>query len=331
MENEQKPLGVIDALANGFILVAQRPWILLIPLLFDLLLWLQPPISAKPVFDQLLAVTNDPLMQAQLTPEMQEAFKTMQEGIQTAGKQFDVLVVAAWSALGMPSIEGSTVVPADETRAPWFVIDNSVALLGCSVVLAVIGVFVSSVYLEVMARGVRQDGNNWVAFAPRVIRSYLNLLMLALFLVIGFILLMVPVSIGASFLSLLSQGLASFLIILMSLLIVWSGLYLAFALPAIFVSGSNPIQAILNSIMIFRFNLGPAMGLVLLIYIIQMGFSIIWQQLLSGPGGIIFNVIANAFIGSGLTAALMLFYQDRLMGLMRLRARFAQQHPVAKG
>ena len=331
MESEKKPLGVIDALSNGFILVAQHPWVLLIPLLLDFFLWLQPPINAKPVFDQMLALSNDPAAQAQITPEMKETFDAMQNTIRTAGDQFDVMVVSAWAAVGMPSLQGSDLMPTSETRVPWFVIDNSLALLAWSALLSFVGVLVSSVYLEILARGVRHDINNWIAFVPRVLRSYFNLLALALLLVAVFFVIMIPVAIGASLLSMLSAGLASFLIILMTLLMVWSGLYLAFALPAIFVSGSNPIQAILNSIMVFRFSAGSAGGLVVLTYVIQMGFSVIWQQLLSGPGGIVFNVIANAFIGSGLMAALMLFYQDRLMWLLQLRSRLLQQRPMVKG
>jgi hypothetical protein len=331
MENEKKPLGVIDALSNGFILVAQHPWVLLIPLLLDFFLWLQPPIIAKPVFDQMLALTNDPVAQAQITPEMKDAFDTMQSTIQTAGNQFDVLVVVAWAAVGMPSLQGADVMPMVEAPAPWFVIDNILVLFMGSVLLSFVGILVSSLYLEILARGVRHDSYNWIAFVPRVLRSYFNLLALAVLLVVLFFVIMIPVAIGASLLSMLSQGLASFLIILMTLAMIWAGLYLAFALPAIFVSGSNPIQAILNSIMVFRFNVGSAVGLVVLTYVIQMGFSIIWQQLPSGPAGIVFMVIANAFIGTGLMAALMLFYQDRLMWLLQLRARVMQQRPDAKG
>jgi hypothetical protein len=331
MENEKKPLGVIDALSNGFILVAQHPWVLLIPLLLDLFLWLQPPITAKPVFDQLLALTNDPVAQAQITPEMKDAFDAMQTTLQATGDQFDVLAVSAWAAVGMPSLEGSDLTPTDTPHAPWFVIDNGPGLLGWSILFALGGVLVSTVYLQVMAQSVRRDKFNLGIFASQVLRSYGSLLALALMLAAAFFALMIPVAIGASLLSMLSQGLASFLIILMTLVMVWAGLYLAFALPAIFVSGANPLQAILNSVMVFRASVGSAVGLVLLTYVIQMGFSIIWQQLLSGPGGMVFNVITNAFIGSGLMAALMLFYQDRLMWLAQLRARLMQQRPSVKG
>ena len=331
MENEKKPLGVIDALANGFMLVVQRPWILLIPLLFDVFLWLQPPVNAKPVFDQMVNVVNGAASVAPVTPDMQLAMETMKSSLQAAGDQFDVLVVSAWAAVGMPSLLGSDLMPANETRAPWFVIDNSLALLGWSALFVLAGIFVSSVYLEIIARGVRRDGGNATGFVSRVLRAYVNLLTLALFLVIMFFLIMIPVAMGASLLNLINQGLASFAIVLMTLVMVWAGLYLAFALPAIFVSGANPLQAMLNSITIFRSSVGSAVGLILLTYVIQMGFSIIWQQLLSGPGGIVFNVIANAFIGSGLMAALMLFYQDRWLWLAQLRAQVVPQRPVVKG
>ena len=53
MQNiERKPLGIIDALSNGYALVVRRPWVLLFPIVFNLFLWLGPQINARPIFDQ---------------------------------------------------------------------------------------------------------------------------------------------------------------------------------------------------------------------------------------------------------------------------------------
>ena len=130
----------------------------------------------------------------------------------------------------------------------------------------------------------------------------------------------------------LSQGLASFILIAGFMLALWAILYLAFALPAVFVSGANPVQAIWNSVTVFRYNSWSAMGLVFLIYLIQMGFSLVWQQLISSAWGAAFNIVANAFLGTGLVAAAMLFYHDRFTWLTEVRERIRQQQrPLIKG
>ena len=49
-----KPIGVIDSLQGGFNLVTRRPWLLLLPVLVDLILWRGPKLlddaidSARP-------------------------------------------------------------------------------------------------------------------------------------------------------------------------------------------------------------------------------------------------------------------------------------------
>ena len=74
------------------------------------------------------------------------------------------------------------------------------------------------------------------------------------------------------------------------------------------------------------------MGLVFLIYLIQMGFSLIWQQIVSSAWSAALTVGANAFLGSGLIAAAMLFYHDRFTWLTEVRQRIRQQQrPVIKG
>src|SRR5437867_259541 len=47
---EQKPLGVIDVLTAGFEIVRKRPWTILIPMLFDLAIWVLPRISLASLF-----------------------------------------------------------------------------------------------------------------------------------------------------------------------------------------------------------------------------------------------------------------------------------------
>jgi hypothetical protein len=74
------------------------------------------------------------------------------------------------------------------------------------------------------------------------------------------------------------------------------------------------------------------MGLVFLIFLIQSGFSLVWQQLPDETWVDTFNVVANAFLGSGLIAAAMLFYHDRFTWLTEVRERIRrQQRPLIKG
>jgi hypothetical protein len=63
-----------------------------------------------------------------------------------------------------------------------------------------------------------------------------------------------------------------------------------------------------------------------------MGFVVIWDTLLGSTWGVVVDVLANAFLGTGLVAAGMLFYYDRFTWLTEVRERIRQQQrPLLKG
>lgn len=332
-KTEKKPLGVIDALSGGFELVVRRPWVLLVPVALDLFLWLGPPITAQPVFQQMITMLT--LASAQgAPPDTLQNLEAFQNALQTAGASFNVFSFLALFAVGMPSLMSVDAPSASflKARAALFSIADGSVLLGWIVLLALAGIFLGSVYLEAIARSVRREAGGARTFAPRVLRSYVNIMALVALSVIGALLLMIPIAISATLASALNQGLGSFLVIVGSLVILWAALYLAFAIPAIFVSGSSVLQAVLNSIAIFRYNFWSAMGLLFLIYLLQVGFSLIWQQWLGSTWGVLVDVVANAFLGTGLMAAGMLFYYDRFTWLTEVRERIRQQQrPSLKG
>lgn len=329
MQNtDKKLLTVIEALSGGFELILQNPWVLILPVALDLFLWLGPPISAKPLFDHLLAfMTSGIVIQPNASPETLQSFELVKSALQTAGDTFNLLGVIA---TGLPTLFWIQPPMTDGARPTLLVIASSLSFLIWLVPLGLVGVLLTALYLEMIGRAVRQEAGV-KTFAPRVIRGFGATTLLGMILLLALLVIVLPVSFGAAVLSLASQGLASFLMLAGMLLMLWATLYLAFALPSIFVSGSNAAQAIFNSISMFRFDFWSSMGLVILTYLIRWGFALVWQLLIDNPWGILFDVLANAFLGSGLVAAMMLFYADRMNWLDQLRARIRQEQAKLKG
>jgi hypothetical protein len=313
----KKPLGVIDVLASGFELVLQNPWILFLPVLVDLFVWLGPQISIKPLAQNWLALLNTG---AALPPnpsaEMQENWDMFRTMLQGAGDTFNFFGVIA---TGIPSLLwlNTPNAPARQVIAE---IPNGTTLIAMLAPLALVGVALTALYLELIGRVVRKE-TGWKSFLPRVVRAFAAITLYGIALLIGMFGVMLPLSLIATVLLGVNQGIASSIVLLGTVAIIWATLYLAFALPSIIVSGANALQAIVNSARVFRFDFPAAMGLIVLTYLIHWGFGIIWQFLFDTPWGVLFDVIANAFLGSGLTAAVMIFYADRMALFNELRAR----------
>jgi hypothetical protein len=331
MENaERKPLSVIDALSAGFDLVIHRPWILVLPVALDLFLWIGPQARAKPVFDQMIALLNVSAAQNN-TPDAQSSFEMMRTTLQAAGEHFNLFSYVALFGMGMPTLAGVDM-PAGFTPPLTLAIEDELSLLSWIVLSAIVGVFLGSIYLEGIARRVRQDTGGARTFVPRVLKSYATVLGLGILLVGGGLLLALPFVAGAVLVSYLSPTLA--LMVLLAILLIYVSLllYLAFAVPSVFVSGSGAMQAILNSMAILRYNFWPAIGLIFLIALLEMGFSVIWQGLVGSAWGVVLVFVLSAFLGTGLVAGGMLFYYDRFSWLTEVRRRIHQHpRPIIKG
>jgi hypothetical protein len=326
MENiESKPLGVIDALSLGFELVLRHPWVLLVPVALDLFLRWGPQIQARPVLEPaaklfMALVPRDP------SPDSQQAMTLLAQNLQANADHFNIFSCLALFGLGVPSLVPLNGPDTLFSTAPvWVSIEDATAFSVLVVLFALLGVLVGTLYFETLARPIRHEAGGLRTFVPRVFKSFLNILALVITLGIAAFFLFIPFGAGVVLLLTLSPGLAVFLFLMIWLIVMWAALYLAFAVPAIFVSGANALQAILNSVTIFRYNSWSAMGLIFLIILIQMGFSVIFQQLLDNTLGFVVGMIANAVLGTALIAAGMLFYYDRFTWLTQVRERIHQQ------
>jgi hypothetical protein len=318
MQTDKKPIGIIDSLSGGFAIVARRPWVILIPILLDVFLWFGPKISAEPVFRQMIAVA---ILPPGVSEDVAQNWTEMKNAIQTGSVQFNVFSLVTSLSMGMPSLGGvespdGAILPA---RGILATIEQPTTFFLLTIALVIAGVFLASIFLETIARGVRTNSDSLFSFVPRTLKGWANSLALVAAGMVAFAALLFPFAIVAALVSLFSQSLGAFVMMFAIVVMMWLALYLAFTVPAIFVSGVNLPKALLTSVTVFRFSARSALGLLFLSYLIQMGFSVIWEQLMVNAWGLAFDIMANAFLGSGLVAALMLFYRDRLEWLMQLQ------------
>ncbi|HEX5417844.1 MAG TPA: hypothetical protein VFZ25_19475, partial [Chloroflexota bacterium] len=127
------------------------------------------------------------------------------------------------------------------------------------------------------------------------------------------------VGIGVSVVSLVAPPVGSFLWLLVTALAQIAGvlflIYLFFLTDAIVVSEVGPIRAAVSSTRVVANNFWSSVGFIGLVYIITLGMQIIWSGLAQNPVGTVIAIAGNAYIASGLAAASMLFYKNRVTRL----------------
>lgn len=311
--------GVIDTLSAGYQAVNRRPGLIAIPLLLDLFLWLGPRLSIAPLIRHALTL-YDLLMQqalagATISPEqvsqLQAASAQVRQMAEQSATGFNLFSLLASGRLGVPSLLASVSPKAGFWSPPVATMDNGLVFLGLALVLLLAGLLVGALYLGAIVQGVRDD-----RFAPALLlrqvgRCWVRVVAY-LALIVGLIFLLgAPFAFVLGLATLFSPLLGSFLLGLAWVIGIWAAIYLFFALAAIFVSEVGPLQAIWHSFNIVRFNLWSTLGLIIVISVIGLGMPLLWEMFVGNPWGVLAGIAGNAYIGTGLAAASLIFYRDR--------------------
>jgi hypothetical protein len=343
-------LGLIDTLSSGFKVVQRRPWLILLPLLLDLWLWLGPRWSIQPLADSMLRL----LTPDKLPPEMAQMVEPYRQLLTAAGANFNLWWLAdnnpTWLRTALPNL----AEPARLGAAPG-IIETSALLLWAPLVL-LLGTVLGSLFLAAVASQltVQQTGEAEAvadaanAAAPpqgrpgagfwlrRGLRTFLLTTLFGLLIIALLMMTTLLLSVVLTPVFLLAPQAAAGAASLAALLLGWFGvvayIMLYFVLAAIVSDDVGLWQAMWRSFNVVSRSFWSTLGLVLLVTLILWGFGLIWQRLASvSPLGTLAVILGNAVLITGLTAARLIFYQQRCAHwLAALAAQQAAVEPPAK-
>lgn len=305
-------MSIIETLSEGYRILSKRIGLLLFPVFLDLLIWQGPKLSAAPVMEQALATLRG-LMDAAaasgpgVDSNMMQVFETQADTLRELVGQFNVMALLAWGRLGVPSIAGAQ--PVDPAGDLVWELTGIGQLLMAQFGLLAIGLILACLFLGAIAQTVRGEAIDWVRLVRRAPTHWASLLAILL-----------PVGMAMVFALSIAPLLGPFSILIVVVLL-WLLLYLSFISQAIILSDANPLAALWHSFIIVRTNLMPSLGLVVLINVINTGLGLVWQRLVGlSSVGMAIAIVANAFVGTGLTIATFCFFRDRLTRWYELRA-----------
>ncbi|RIK27453.1 MAG: hypothetical protein DCC52_09340 [Chloroflexi bacterium] len=323
---EQKPLGIIEAVSAGLSLVWRRPWTLLIPIVADVLIWALPRLSltqlVHPYMSEMLravAMSGDP----EVARQAQQTFEELAQSLNLLG-----LVATALNGVArFPSLFQLDLLRATMLNVPGPInaLAYSQPLLTAEwvvilfVPLFFLGLLPVAVYLELIAQGARPlETETRDTVLLRIARLWLRLMGYAL-LLFG---ILTAVRFLLSFVQALAGGeLATFGALMVSVALFWVFIYFFFVVSALAVGGIGLRAALQRSAFLFRAFFWTTIGLVALIVFLDRGLAMIWDGLAVSAFGVALAIVANAYIGTSLLAASMIYYQDRMNLIERWQQR----------
>lgn len=318
-------LGIIDTLSAGFGTINRRLWLIAIPLVLDLALWLGPQIQATPLVNQALDNYRQLLLQSEirLAPQqepdkLEQIFTELSRLAKPVGR-FNLLYLLAWQMHGL--IRSPEDTPSILVRTATLSVGSFDLLMLLLFTLGGLSVLGVCLYLGAIAQSLQGSRFGWEAFLSRIglnwvrVTTYL-LIIFAAVLILG---LLSFILIGLA--GLWSQHLAALLGTLALALALWLVIHLFFAEQAIFLSDVNAPRAMWYSIKVVRRNFWSAVGLFFLTNIILLGMAIALRLLFWHPVGVMAAIAVNAYVATGLATAAMIFYQQRAPAWQENRAR----------
>jgi hypothetical protein len=97
-------------------------------------------------------------------------------------------------------------------------------------------------------------------------------------------------------------------------LISYVALHLLFVVPSVLVGGRGLLQATWESVVLSHRQFPSVIGLILLTMVIYEGLGFAWSLPSSDSWSLLVGILGNAVVATGLTAAVFVFYQERLVG-----------------
>ncbi|MDY7040091.1 MAG: hypothetical protein SVX38_04430 [Chloroflexota bacterium] len=304
-------MSIIDSLSVGFHTVTKRIWLILVPVVLDVYLWLGPRLSIAPVIQRLLPLfTVPPEVGADYQQMMIQNRELLEEMAQSVN-------LTSLLSTGVPTLmTGATPQATFLHTAPVVWEGRSLWVYGAVIsVLWLAGLLVGSLYLAAVGQSVHAEepysSDSSGGFLSRAWVAWTWLTLLTVLVGVLSITITLPLSLILGLLAMLSMNLAIIGMTMLTGIALWVGFYMVFVIPSIVMNRIGAWRAIWNSLNVVSRNFWATLGLVALSLFINFGFSTIWQQMRTGSSLTFVAIVGNAYIGTGLTAAMFAFYCSR--------------------
>ena len=321
------PPGIMGSLRDGFYAVSSHVWLILLPLLVDLFLWLGPRLSVGKLLNPLFSMLFNQMRTTLTSSSDVQRFTAYQATFNEVVERFNLLsLVGKLQAfpVGVSSLLAQTM-PVETPMGSQNVIQ--ITSLPGSLVLGflftVIGWVLGGLYFRWVSGIVLGDASRarMVSLSWAIIQT----LLLSIIWVLAMMVIVIPTLMILTVLTMLSPVLASGAILIGLFFSFWVIVPLFFTPHGIFVRRQNALYSIFSSLRMARFTL-PTSGLfVLSVFLLSTGLNYLWSVPTGDSWMLLVGIAGHAFITTALLAASFVYYRDIHVWLQSVFERLQQK------
>lgn len=314
MENRSTSSGapprMMNAIIAGFNVVANNLFLLVLPVLIDLFLWLGPQVSIrqalKPAIDDVVR-----LLKQVNSPQVASQMNVISEVWEQILVEFNLLGTIRTMPIGVPSLMSSMLTQSTPLGSSTvYEVPSIASAFGIWLAVILVGFLVGCFYFWMLARATAEDGGGFEVnyFFKKVLYAFA----LTLSLVIGLLIIAIPALMLISVIALISPGLGDFAMMFVGFLLIWMLLPLVFTPHAIFSGKSGLVVSAMTSVRLVR-NYMPGTGLFLIVALVfSQGLNVLWRVPPSNSWMTLIGILGHAFILTAIFAASFVYFRNGL-------------------
>ena len=302
---------IVQSIANGFAMVSANLYLLILPILLDLLLWFGPRYriydmavnSINQVYDQMMASVPQGM-----TLQFEQAFTALKDII----ANLNLLGSLQSFPIGVSSLlAGNTPIAAPFEGIQIYELHSFGLILLLLLVCTLIGVFLGCFYYAIIANRTIEKPYHFTmgAWAKQTANIILFFIAIAAIACI----LLIPISCIATMITMTSPIIGQIVLIVLFLAVAWLIIPLFFTPHGIFLKNKSFIKAVSDSFVLSKWSAGPTSFFIVVAILISQGLNIIWTIPESDSWLLLIGIFGHAFISTGLIAASFFLYEKNLI------------------
>lgn len=335
-EELRRPMGPLACITTGFEVVARAPWLAVLPLLLDLFLWLGPRLSVAPILQDFKAFLLQMSSMSEAVPDVGDAYLILGQILDELSSKFNLLSLLNPAPLmGVPVLMPTRMTvlnPLGGQQAIEIASFSMMMVLGLA--LGLLSLWLSAAYLAPIGRRVISETESSLPGPPPVLTLWGELLKVGLLVLAVLLSFAMALSFLASLIGLFSLTLAGLVMTLASSAVLFTAIHLVFTIPGIVQLRKGLFTAVRESLLLTRSDFLHVIFLLGLVLVISQGLRVVWTLPDPASWSMVVGLVGHAFVSTALTAALLVFYQERLQYLEVMKQIFATRlkkanaHPV---
>ena len=329
LESLPPPPGVIVSLRAGFDAVANHVWLILLPLVLDIFLWLGPRLSVdsllRPFVRYMFAQTRRGVGSSEVD-QFLEAQTIFLDGLQS----FNLLSLISkfrTFPIGISSLLAEKMPVESPIGEQSIVQISSVPLLLLiAMLLTGIGWVVGGLYFRWVSGATLGQQETGIS----LLRAVVQTLILSVCWFIGLMVVVLPIMFVLTLLMMINPILANIAMFVILLLAFWLIVPFFFMPHGIFARGQNAFLSILTSLRMARFTFPSSGMFVISVLVLSQGLNYLWSVPPDNSWMTLVGIAGHAFITTAVLAASFVYYRDMNVWLQTVFDRWQKARTSPK-